>query len=401
MFFKHISMPTWLNKNILALGFTSLFSDLGHEMTTALLPSFIISIGGSPSILGFIEGCADAATSFIKIAAGWYSDYTGKRKPLAAFGYLTTALGVGILTFTTTWPQVFFARVIAWLGKGARKPARDALLADSVESSDYYGRVYGFHRAMDSIGAIGGPVLAALLMGYCSLRTTLFISFFPELIAFFIILFLVTDIPKKITAQHSFLASTRDLPRSFIMFLSAVGMFGIGNFAMSLVILRAIESLTPAYGATAAHGISIMCYALYNLIYALGSFPLGYVGDLVNKKVLLAIGYALTATTHACLMLHPTSIFAFVLLFILAGTGIAITDGTERATAAELLPESVRGIGFGSLSFIQGIGGFASSFIVGLLWTQLSPTYGFLYASMTCFLGALLMLYIAMMRHKV
>jgi MFS family permease len=403
MMFKRLTMPSWLNKNIVALGFTSLFSDLGHEMTTALLPAFIISIGGSPSILGFIEGCADAATSFIKIIAGWYSDYTGKRKPIAAFGYLTTALGIGLLTFTTTWPQVFFARIIAWMGKGLRKPARDALLADSIPSDQgkqYYGRIYGFHRAMDSIGAIGGPALAVLLMGYCSLRTMLFISFFPEFIAFCIILFLVTDSPKKEIVRQGFFASALALPYTFIIFLIAVCIFGIGNFAMSLFMLRAIQLLTPTHGATAAHGITIMCYALYNFIYALGSLPLGYLGDLMNKKVLLAIGYALTATTYVCLIFNPTSVIAIALLFILAGIGIAITDGTERATAAELLPEQVRGTGFGSLSFIEGIGDFASSIMVGLLWTNVSPAYGFLYASITCFLGALCMLYIAVRDQK-
>ncbi len=398
MMFKRLAMPPWLNKNIVALGFTSLFSDLGHEMTTALLPAFIISIGGSPSILGFIEGCSDAATSFVKIIAGWYSDYTGKRKPIAALGYLTTALGVGMLTFTKTWPQVFFARIIAWMGKGFRKPARDALLADSIPSdvgTQYYGRIYGFHRAMDSIGAIGGPALAALLMGYCSLRTTLFISFFPELIAFFIILFFVTDSPKKETERHGLFESALALPYPFIMFLIAVCIFGIGNFAMSLFMLRAIELLTPTHGAAAARGITIMCYALYNLIYAAGSLPLGYLGDLINKRILLAIGYALTAATYACFLFNPTSIIPIALLFILAGIGVAITDGTERATAAELLPEQVRGTGFGSLSFIQGIGDFASSVMVGLLWTYVSAMYGFLYASITCFLGAACMLYIA------
>ena len=221
MVFKRFSLPPWLNNNILALGFTSLFSDLGHEMTTALLPVFIISIGGSPTILGFIEGCADASTSFIKIIAGWYSDYIGKRKPIAALGYLITALGVGLLAFTTTWPQIFFARIIAWMGKGLRKPARDALLADSTQpelGNQYYGRIYGFHRAMDSIGAIGGPMLAVLLMSYCSLRTTLFISFFPELIAFFVILLLVRDVPKRIIVRHSLFESARGLSCAFIMF---------------------------------------------------------------------------------------------------------------------------------------------------------------------------------------
>lgn len=394
-------IPVWLNKNILALGFTSLFSDLGHEMTTALLPAFIISIGGSPSVLGFIEGSADAITSFVKILAGWYSDYTGKRKPIAALGYLTTALGVGLLTLTKTWPQLFFARIIAWMGKGFRKPARDALLADSLApdlSKQYYGRIYGFHRAMDSIGAIGGPALAALLMGYCSLRTTLFISFFPEIIAFFIILLLVTDSPKPNISRHGFLESALALPYAFIVFLIAVCIFGIGNFAISLFMFRTIELLTPMHGATAARSITIMCYALYNFVYAFGALPLGYVGDFINKKLLLAIGYALTAATYACLILSPTSTLAIASLFTLAGIGIAITDGTERATAAELLPEHVRGTGFGALSFIQGIGDFASSIMVGLLWTNISATYGFLYAATTCFLGAACMLYSGMQK---
>lgn len=144
---KNINSPKsipWLNRNIFAMGLTSFFSDFGHEMATAILPAFLVSVGGSAALLGVIEGLADASISFMKLFSGWYSDYIGKRKPFAVIGYLLTAVGVGSFALAFSWPQVLISRVVAWLGRGTREPPRDALLVDST-LPQYYGRVFGFH----------------------------------------------------------------------------------------------------------------------------------------------------------------------------------------------------------------------------------------------------------------
>lgn len=145
----------WLNWNILGLGITRLFSDFSHEMATAVLPTFIVSLGGSAATLGLIEGAADATVSLMKLFSGWYSDYLGKRKPFMVLGHLLTTIGVGalFLSFSTVW--VFACRVIAWAGRGIRTPVHDATLSDSTEPK-YYGRAFGFDRMMDTTGASWG-----------------------------------------------------------------------------------------------------------------------------------------------------------------------------------------------------------------------------------------------------
>ena len=144
-------------------------------------------------------------------------------------------------------------------------------------------------------------------------------------------------------------------------------------------------------GSMAAHSLSIICYTFYNLLYAFASFPMGYLEDIFNKKSILMLGYLMVAISYVCFALHPSTIFSIASLFGLIGCATAIIDGGERAIAAELLPNQFRGTGFGFLSLLKGIGGFASSTIVGFLWTTISATYGFLYAAVICCVASLIL----------
>jgi MFS family permease len=383
---------SWLNRNILAMGLTSFFSDFGHEMATAVLPMFLVSVGGSAALLGVIEGIADASVSFMKLLSGWYSDYIGKRKPFAVIGYFLTAVGVGSFFLAFSWIQVLISRVIAWLGRGIREPARDALLVDSTKPQ-YYGRVFGFHRGMDTLGAIIGPTLVFLLIKSMPLRSIFLVALIPSILSFLIITLFVKE-RNKISNDPPIrlIGSIKLLPSKFRFFLVAVGIFGLGNFADSLLILRATQLLTPVKGVIVAGSLAILLYILHNVFYAVFSFPIGAAADRFGKKKLLSLGYFLTGITSLGFIFNIANLVYLGLFFLLAGIAIAITDALERTVAADLLPERLRGTGYGTLATVNGIGDLGSSTAVGFLWTAISPVAGFGYGAIMTILGGLLLI---------
>jgi MFS family permease len=283
----------WLTRNVFAIGLLSLFSDAGHELTTAILPLFLASFAGSAAALGVIEGFSDAASSVLKLWMSFYSDRVGKRKPILAVGYFVTAM-MGTLGLVTAIWQIVLIRMVAWMGRGARGPVRDALLSESVPPQAH-GRAFGFETMMDTSGAIIGPAIALSLVGVIALRHIFLIAFVPGAITVLIVLFLLKDIPRKPQPGIRILATLRELPRSFWRYVAAVGIFGFGNFAHSLLILRAITVLTPSHGSVQAGKIVIGLYIFHNVVYAAASYPVGMLGDRMNKKPLLAVGYALFA----------------------------------------------------------------------------------------------------------
>jgi MFS family permease len=225
----------WLNRNVAAMGLTSMLSDAGHEMVTAVLPFFLAVIGAGPEALGLIEGVSDGASSLVKSFAGYLSDKVGKRKPIINIGYALTGIFTPLIAAATSWLQVLGLRVSAWLGRGARGPPRDALLADSVPS-EATGRAFGFHRTMDTLGAIIGPALALFFLTFLNLNyhQIIAISIIPGLAAFFVVFFLVREVQRKtppetpIVSTHGgvvvkdkgFVSSVKTLPRSFKLFLA-------------------------------------------------------------------------------------------------------------------------------------------------------------------------------------
>ena len=153
----------WLNRNVVGMGLTSLLSDAGHELATALLPGFMHVLGLSAAALGAVEGVSDAVASFVKLGGGWLSDRTGRRKPIAVGGYFLTGVAMSLFAFAEGWGWILAGRLIGWFGRGIRGPARDSILAESV-SPETRGRAFGFHRAGDTLGAIIGPLVGVALL---------------------------------------------------------------------------------------------------------------------------------------------------------------------------------------------------------------------------------------------
>jgi MFS family permease len=376
----------WLTRNVFAIGMLSLFSDMGHELVTAVLPLFLATFGGGAAALGAIEGVSDAASSLVKLWMSYYSDRIGKRKPIIALGYFATAL-LGAFAFVSAVWQMLALRVFAWMGRGARGPVRDALLSESVPQQAH-GRAFGFERAMDTTGAIIGPAIALSLVGMLGLRHIFLISFLPGAITVFIALFILKDLPRAAQPHLRMVASLRALPRPFRRYVLAVGLFGLGNFAHTLLVLRAVTLLTPHYGRAHAGQIAIGLYIFHNILYAAGSYPAGVLGDRMDKKRLLAVGYALFGVMCLGFLVANGSLTALVVLFAQAGLYIAIVDTIERALAASYLPADLRATGYGALATVNSFGDLLSSIIVGLLWSRVSIAAGFWYGAVLTLLGA-------------
>jgi len=384
----------WLNRNVAAMGFTSLFSDASHEMTTAALPSFLTELVGAasaPQILGLMTGLSDASSSFVKMFSGWLSDRLQKRKPLVVLGYLLTGLFVGIIGFARDWIETFVYRVLAWMGRGTREPPRDALLADSVDKR-FYGHAFGFHRAMDSIGAITGPLLAFLLISSIGLRNVFFLSMIPGFLAVLIMAIGVKEFAGKSEERKGLFWHMKSLPKDFKVFLFIMFVFGIANFNRALLLLRVQEVLTPLNGIIIAASVSILLYTIRNIAQALADYGIGSISDRMGRKSLLALsGFFLFGITSIG-FIYAADIYFFTFLFVLSGISAATYTALEKAYAADLLPPNIRGTGYGILQTIDGIGDFISSFVVGIIWALISPELSFVYAALLSFAAMLLLL---------
>jgi MFS family permease len=373
----------WLNRNVAAMGFTSLFSDASHEMATAILAQFlVIELHGSAEILGLIEGLADFSSSLVKTYSGWLSDKIGKRKPLGTLGYALTGVFISLFAFASNAFQVLFYRAVGWMGRGIRESPRDAMLAESVKPENY-GHAFGFHRMMDTLGAIIGPSTAFILLPLIGFRNIFLLALVPGILAVLVFAIFTREKiqPRKTSERRKFTTDIKQLPERFRPFLLAVGIFGIANFANTFLVLKASEALAPSLGVIAASSISALLYVLLNVGAAVFAYVFGALGDRFSKRNLLALGYLIFSVYCTGFIMLPPSIVNYAFLFMLAGVETGAIDAGERSYAADLLGENNRGTGFGVLSTVNGIGDFASSVTAGILWATVSPNASFAYGA--------------------
>lgn len=377
----------WLTPGVRGIGAASLLSDLGHEVPTTLLPAFLSSVLGAPAAaLGLIEGLADGLSGLAKIAGGPFADEPERRRSIAVGGYtLTAVLSAAIGLATATW-QVAILRTGAWVSRGFRTPARNALLADAVDRRAY-GRAYGFERAMDNLGAVLGPLAALALVSLLDVRTAILVSVAPGLLAGFAIVYAIRHIHAVPTAPtvrpHG---RSLDLPvrsllrgrlrRAFVV----VGAFEVGNVAATLLILRATELFATAGRADPAQ-LAVALYVAYNLAGTLASIPFGRLGDARGFTAPLLAGFALFAGSYGAFALGPADPLVLGAAFVAAGVGIGIVETGEHAIVASAAPPEARGSAFGLLAGAQSFGDFAASGIVGILWSLAGGTIAFAYAA--------------------
>lgn len=371
----------WLTPGVRAIGTASLLADLGHEVPTALLPSFLTSTLGAPAAaLGLIEGLADGLEGAARLAGGALADDPQRRRATAMGGYTATAvLTAAIGAATAVW-QVALLRTAGWVARGLRVPSRNALLADVVPPAAF-GRAYGFERAMDNLGAIGGPLLALGLVALVGVRTSILLSAIPGLLAALAILAAIRSAPRLGARERQPIRlRIRPVLRGRLgRLLVAVSAFELGNVAATLLILRATDLLDADHGHDAAVQIALALYAGYNLAAALASIPGGRLGDRRGNILVLALGVLCFAIAYAGLAFAGAQIAVLAILFAAAGIAIGFVETAEHAAVATFAPASVRGSAFGLLAAVQSFGNLASSAIAGALWTLASPQVAFLY----------------------
>ena len=373
----------WLTPGVRGIGIASLLSDLGHEVPTSLLPSFLTSTLRAPaSALGLIEGIADGLAGAARLGGGALADDPGRRRSVAVGGYATTAVLSGLIGAASTVWQVAVLRAGAWTARGLRVPARNALLADVVPAA-VYGRAYGFERAMDNLGAIGGPLLAIALVGLIGVRSAILLSIIPGLLAAVAIVYAIRHTALPTVHEHRPIRlRIRPLIRGQLGRLLATAFaFELGNLAATLLILRATELLQPGRSHTSAAQLALVLYTGYNLAATLASIPAGHVGDRHGLLRILGAGAACFLISYLGFAFTGESFALLAGCFILAGIGIGCAETAETAVVARLAPDHIRGSAFGLLAALQAVGNLAASAVAGILWTAASPTVAFLYVA--------------------
>jgi MFS family permease len=386
--YRAASFPkrAWLNRTVLGIGLASLCSDVGHEMATTAMPALLALVGASAAVLGLLEGLADGASSFAKLLSGLYSDRLRRRKPLAVAGYFVTAAGMAGFAFATHWWHVLLGRVFGWMGRGARTPVRNVLLTEATTPANY-GRAFGLERAMDSAGAVVGPALALLLVTTVGLRWMFALTLVPGLAAALLIAFAVREKEHAPQPHIRLWGGMKALPGDFRLFLVGVGIAGLGDFSNTLLILWATEAFTTRYGLEQAATLAMLFYLGYNVVYTASCYVSGALADRLPKKWVLAAGYSLAVIPALALLVPGDSFWKFGVVFAVSGLYMGVWETVENSTAASLLPAKLRGVGFGTLATVNGMGDLISSTLVGLLWV-VSPAWAMSYVIGTSLTGA-------------
>lgn len=384
----------WLNRTVLGVGLSSLFSDWSHETATAILPAFLAIIGAGPAWLGVIEGVADGLSSAGKLAAGHYTDRLRRRKPLAVSGYIFTAIATASFGLATHAAHVLAGRAAAWLGRGIRSPAKKALLAADVPPAAY-GRAFGLERFMDTLGAIFGPIAALWLLqltGHAYRRVFLY-TLIPGMVAAASFWLLVRERPMAPKEKKNFLTGLQTLPVSFRKFLLGVGIFGAGDFSHTLLILYATKMLADQYGTTRAASLAVILYTLHNIFYAASAYFSGWLSDHVPRRpAVLAGGYALAVVTALLLASGTQTLWLLGVISSLAGLYIGTEEALEDSVTAEIVGREQHGMAFGALAAVNAVGDFVSSMIVGALWSAFGPGVAFGFSAVLFTAGAILVL---------
>ncbi len=392
----------WFNRTVAGAGLTSALGDFCYETTTVILPGFLAVLGVPAAALGIIEGVADAVASFTKMIAGYVADKLGHRKLLVLAGYGLTPVGQLLIALAAGWPIILLGRIVSWFGKGLRGPLRDAIVIQAV-TPQTRGRAFGFHRAMDTVGAVLGPLLGVAILGWARnwhfvtlagpFRFVLFLSLIPGVLAVLAFLTLVRDPVQSPNPALKFFSTLKGLPKTFKQYLAAVGLFGLGDFSHSLLILAATQLMTPSLGIVKAAQLAGLLYVGRNVVQVVASYPVGHLADRIGSRPVLMGGYivgiAMAALTAWAFLIHTQSLLVLIAIFGLAGIYVAVEEALESTVTAEMVAPETLTISYGALGTVNGLTTFAASAALGVVWTTISPVVGFSAAAVLMALGTL------------
>lgn len=392
-------MKNWLSRNMIGFCSASFFGDWCHEIGTSILPMFVAQLVGpayTPLILGSIQGVADAGATMTKLLSGWLADRVPFYKPFLVAGYGIAGIFLVLIGTAQSVVPVFVYKIIAWLAKGLREPIRDTWISKIVPPT-LYGRAFGLQRAWDTLGALIGPLSAfALLKMDFSLPSIFFLSAIPAIFSVLSIVALTHEEEPETGTIHEmyFTDQIKALPSEFISFLWVMFLFGMGNCNQALLIYRVQDLLRGEHSFLIATTSGVLLYAFFNIIRAMSEFGMGTLSDYVNRKVLLAVcGFGFFGITAVGFTVQTTNLWFWLICFGCAGLSAGTVKALEKAHAAYILPEGLRGTGLGLLQSVDGVGDLLSSVVVGGLWSAVSPSSGFAYSAVLSFMAMGLLIF--------
>jgi MFS family permease len=390
---------TRLDRNVIALGVVSLLNDVSSEMIFPLLPAFLTTVlGAGPTFLGAVEGAADSVSSLLRIPAGWFADRS-RRKPLVVAGYATANLvRPAIAAATAPW-HVLAIRLLDRVGKGVRTAPRDALLADST-APENRGRAFGFHRSMDHVGAVVGPLLASLLFAALgrSYRGLFLIASLPGLATVLFTMVRVREarpalgVPRAAAgpraSEAQALAAERRRPtadrRRFRGLLAAVFLFGLGNSSDAFLLLRLEQA-----------GIDVallpFLWSVFHVMKVASAYPLGRLSDRVGRVPIILAGWSYYAIVYAGFA-AASSPLVLAGVFVAYGLFYGFTEGAERALVSDLVPADRRGVAYGLYNAAVGFAALPASVVMGALWQAYGQAFAFGFGGGMAALGAIVLL---------
>jgi MFS family permease len=381
-----------LSRNTLLLAFASLFADLSTEMLYPIIPVFLTQmLNANGSIIGLVDGFAQATQNIVQGFSGALSDKLQKRKSVALAGYLISAVAKPLMGLSTVWQGLFAARSLDRLGAGARSAPRDALIASSVDEKNR-GRAFGLEGFGDNAGAFVGPLLAVFLLYslHVGMRTVFYMAIIPGLLAFFMVL-LVTERPTAVTAKSKMDVSLRQFPKGYWKYLLVIALFGLGNSSNSFLILR-----TQDIGASLE--TTILIYAAFNLVAALISYPAGSLSDRWGRKNVLLASFIVFGAAYLGFALTQ-NIFLIGGMFVFYGLYEGIFRSVGKAFASDFVPEHLRASGVGWYSTTVGLLQLVASVVAGLLWDRVGHTAVFYYGAVFAVVGGVGLLLLIQERH--
>ncbi len=370
-----------LPENVRALSWVSLANDLASELAYPIVPLFLtVTLGAPVAILGLIEGIAEGVAVGLRGISGWLSDRAGeRRRPWIIGGYAVSAAARPVIAAASHWGFVLAGRLADRLGKAARTAPRDALIRDSTPPQ-LLGSAFGYHRAMDTAGGVGGPLIAVALLGSgVSLRTALWVAVAPGIVAL-VLTFRVREAPVRERKPALPTGPVRALSRGFWLVLGAWVLFSLGNSSDVFLLLRSHQ-----LGLSST--LVILAYALYNAVYSLLAWPFGSLSDRIPRAVLLAGGLGVFALVYLGFALagHGWAVWP---LFAVYGVYIAATDGVSRAWVGDHVPPGLAGTAYGLFAAASGAALLVASVTAGLLWSHVSPSAPFWLGAGAAVVGA-------------
>jgi MFS family permease len=380
-------VSTSIRRNIFALGFVSFFTDMSSEMAFSILPTFLLSLPGSSiAILGFIEGTAEALSYVLRSVSGIFSDKFRKRKSLVLVGYSLSNAVKPLFAIARTPLDVFVVRVSDRVGKAVRTPPRDALLSESV-SDKRRGAAFGLHRALDQSGAIVGPVIATtvmLILGL-TLRDVFWLTLIPGAIALLILLFVVKERFGNAVGDFQLLAGIKAILKgNFSWLLVIVGIFSLGAFNFSFILLNAQE-------AGIVDSFIPLVYAAVNVAHVAIAIPAGVLSDRVGKEKIMILGYSVFLSSVMLILLLPLNGFDAFLVAVFYGAYFGIIETVQRAIVPEYVDRNLIGTAYGIYYLIVGSAFFVSNAVVGSLWEYFGASIASAYSIVTSVVAIIFM----------